>query len=919
MNLKKLNWLATLVVILTLALPWTAFADDIWADGDGITPVANNDMTINVCANTPTTANALIAVRRNGNANNNANNNVFQNGTNVTVTIDSYSGAFTPSLSGDTTVSLPSNWQSQSAGTMSTDTVTAVISLPATATSGNGTVRFKATGVNNANAANVQFDNMAVTWNVVSCDTTDPVVTVPAPITAEATSPTGAVVTFTATATDETAPANPAVTCSPASGSTFPIATTTVTCSATDAAGNTGSASFTVTVQDTTPPTITGTPGDISLEALGATTVVNYTNPTATDIVDGAVAVSCVPGSGSAFPVGTSTIVCAATDTRGNSASTSFSVTINDTTAPVLVVPSDITEEATGPSGAVVNYTASASDLVDGDVTPVCSPASGTTFAIGPTSVNCTATDTAGNSSSASFNVTVQDTTKPVVIVPADIVEEATGPAGAAVSFSVTASDAVGVVSLTCAPASGSTFPLGATIVNCSATDAAGNTGYGSFTVTVEDTTPPVVTVPGNITEEATGPGGAVVTFSATAVDLVDGSVPVVCVPASGSVFPLGATQVDCTATDAAGNTSEPESFAVFVVDTTPPTVTVPANIVAEATGPSGAAVTYSGESATDIVDGSVPVTCVPVSGSTFPLSTTTVTCSATDAAGNTGSNSFTVTVQDTTAPTVTVPADITAEATGPSGAAVTYSGESATDIVDGSVPVTCAPASGSTFALGTTTVTCSATDAAGNTGSNSFSVTVQDTTAPVITWVGGPASGGSYYYGSVPAAPTCTAVDLVSGNVACNVTGYSAAVGAHTMTASATDGAGNTATSTRSYTVLAWTLKGFYQPVDMNGVYNTVKGGSTVPLKFEVFAGPTELTDVSVVKSFVQTKIACNNTSPVDEIEVVSTGGTSLRYDTTGGQFIQNWKTPTGAGTCYRVTMTTQDGSSLVALFKLK
>ena len=102
-------------------------------------------------------------------------------------------------------------------------------------------------------------------------------------------------------------------------------------------------------------------------------------------------------------------------------------------------------------------------------------------------------------------------------------------------------------------------------------------------------------------------------------------------------------------------------------------------------------------------------------------------------------------------------------------------------------------------------------------------------------------------------------------------------------------------------------------------GKLNTVKGGSTVPLKFEVFAGPAELTDTTVVKSFVQTKIACDGTAPLDDIEFTTTGGTSLRYDTTGGQFIQNWQTPKSAGTCYKVTMTTQDGSLLSALFKLK
>jgi hypothetical protein len=80
---------------------------------------------------------------------------------------------------------------------------------------------------------------------------------------------------------------------------------------------------------------------------------------------------------------------------------------------------------------------------------------------------------------------------------------------------------------------------------------------------------------------------------------------------------------------------------------------------------------------------------------------------------------------------------------------------------------------------------------------------------------------------------------------------------------------------------------------VDMNGVWNTVKG-STVPLKFEVFSGSTELTNTSAVESFTQRPSAAPapQRSPT-EIEIVTTGGTSLRYDSTAGQFIQNWQTP--------------------------
>ena len=142
-------------------------------------------------------------------------------------------------------------------------------------------------------------------------------------------------------------------------------------------------------------------------------------------------------------------------------------------------------------------------------------------------------------------------------------------------------------------------------------------------------------------------------------------------------------------------------------------------------------------------------------------------------------------------------------------------------------------------------------------------------------------------------------------------------------MTVTATDLAGNEKVETRTYTVLAWTLNGFYKPVDMSGlitVWNTVKGGSTVPLKFEVFAGSTELTDISVAKSLSVAPVSCTLgwEDAIEEI-ITATGGTSLRYDWTGGQFIYNWQTPKKAGSCYRVTLVTQDNSSISALFKLK
>ena len=106
---------------------------------------------------------------------------------------------------------------------------------------------------------------------------------------------------------------------------------------------------------------------------------------------------------------------------------------------------------------------------------------------------------------------------------------------------------------MTCSPVSGSLFGLGNTGVTCSASDAAENPAQVSFTVTVQDTTAPVVTVPDDISEQATSSAGRVVNYSVTAHDVVSGSLVASCSPASGSMFVIGTTEVDCIATDAAG------------------------------------------------------------------------------------------------------------------------------------------------------------------------------------------------------------------------------------------------------------------------------------------------------------------------------------------------------------------------------
>jgi hypothetical protein len=378
----------------------------------------------------------------------------------------------------------------------------------------------------------------------------------------------------------------------------------------------------------------------------------------------------------------------------------------------------------------VVSFAVSAHDAIDGDLPVSCDRASGATFALGTTTVTCSASDESGNTGTNTFDVLVEDTTAPVFDSHQDLTAEAKKPQGANVGFALpVANDIVdGPTVVVCDAESDEVFALGLTTVTCTSTDTHGNTSTLGFTVSVVDTTAPAFPTPADLAAEATGPGGALLWYDvADATDAVDITVPVVCTPASGGLFPLSDTQVMCTATDAHNNTAT-ESFTVTVEDTTAPALTMPPNAVVEASAKAGTPVTWAEPTAEDVVDGDLDVTCTPASGSLFGMGVTAVTCSAIDAAGNEASGSFSVTVQDKTKPVVTVPQTITAEATGPdgaAGAAVTYGAVTASDLVDQFVTPACDKASGSVFPLGTTTVTCSATDDSGNITTKSFTVTI--------------------------------------------------------------------------------------------------------------------------------------------------------------------------------------------------
>lgn len=413
-----------------------------------------------------------------------------------------------------------------------------------------------------------------------------------------------------------------------------------------------------------------------------------------------------------------------------------------DEAPPSISCPAGVAVDQVDASGADATFAATVVD----NLTPADGialsylPPSGSRFAIGQTTVVATATDAAGNAASCSFPVRVRDTHPPEIACPSVMIVEATAPGGApAVYPAPVATDAESVATVTSAPESGWTFPLGTTTVTAIAVDGGGNVASCAFDVVVRDTLAPALSCSDVVAAAASSEGAAVALAPPAASDAVSGSVAVTLAPASGALFPVGATPVTATARDAAGNVATC-TFTVTVSDTAGPQVTCPGDQVAEAAGPGGAAVEFPEAVAVDAVSDTT-VTYAPARGALFPLGDTPVTATGRDGAGNEGTCSFAVRVQDTTPPSITCPADV-AVTTGGDAAPASLGEATATDAVSGVIAAQPSVPSGSSFPVGTTTVEFRATDGAGNTAICTLRVDV--TREPQRGGGGGCSTGGS-------------------------------------------------------------------------------------------------------------------------------------------------------------------------------
>jgi len=351
--------------------------------------------------------------------------------------------------------------------------------------------------------------------------------------------------------------------------------------------------------------------------------------------------------------------------------------------------------------------------------------------------------------------------------------------------------------------------------------------------------------------------------------------------------------------------------------DTTPPVIDAHDDITAEATSALGAIVGYTAPATTDDVDGTGLATCVPASGSQFALGDTTVYCDATDTAGNVAEQtSFVVHVVDTTPPTlVGMPSDMIVEGNKTGGADVSFTDPTATDIVDANPSVSCVPASGSFFALGGPhAVTCTATDASSNFSSDSFDVTVVDTTPPSLTC---PVNiSGTVGQVVVLGSPIVSDIVDASPTVGNNAP-TSFGPGTTNVTWTAEDGSGNSASCSQSVT-LKYIWLGFFQPVDNLPTVNKAKAGQGIPFKWALKdANGNYISDLSTVLSYGYGTMACNGAA-VDTIESYDTTGASgLRYDPIANQFIFTSKTDKlWAGSCKTFTLYLNDGTMHQANF---
>jgi HYR domain/Secretion system C-terminal sorting domain/Ricin-type beta-trefoil lectin domain-like len=557
------------------------------------------------------------------------------------------------------------------------------------------------------------------------------------------------------------------------SGSCFPVGQTTVTFTATDNNRNTATCAFRVTIRrptnpcdsDRTKPIIERCPLDttiyITSTSMDSCRNFQWAAPFITDNCSVPnVAVS--HPNGSCFPVGMTTVTYIATDTSRNSATCSFNITViksvdpcaGDTIKPFFErCPKDTTLYISQTSLDTCRRVLWATPLAfDNCGIPAIQSSHRTDFCFpkGTTPVTYYATDSKGLTTVCSFTVTIVrptnpcdvDTIKPILSACPTGFNVRSDSGCAVVRWSEpAATDNCGIPVLQSSHQRGACFPLGTTTVRYTATDAKGNTATCAFTITVQnpcfnDTIKPIIQKCPVSQTLTTADTCMRAYWSAPIASDNCGTVNLTSTHQSGMCFRIGTTDVVYVASDRKGNSARCV-FAITVLnpcftDTIKPRITCPSAINFTTTD-TCARLTWNIPRATDNCTSVPTVSGTHQPGSCFPIGTTTVTYTATDAKRNTGTCSFNVTVahlcaNDTIKPRISGCLDSIRLVTVDSCARATWNMPRATDNC-GIPTLTASHQSGACFPIGTTSVIFMARDSRGNTSTCAYKITVVKST----------------------------------------------------------------------------------------------------------------------------------------------------------------------------------------------
>ncbi|RZS93287.1 HYR domain-containing protein [Aquimarina brevivitae] len=674
------------------------------------------------------------------------------------------------------------------------------------------------------NSNRLTFENLTLTDNVIFTFITGqesiaPVISCPADIIQSndpgncsaivngltpTTSDNCQIVSQTWTLTGATTGNSSSIDINDASGQVFNIGVTTVTYTVNDAAGNTNSCQFTVTVNDTENPVVNCISNQTKSADLGEcfyTVVGTEFDPLSTTDNCSVASISNDFNNSNTLDgaqlIDGTVVVWTVVDTAGNSNTCSFTITIEDNEDPTIATVSAVTV-----STDLGQCSYDSTQLAPPATTDNCGVASvlasPSSLSLGENTVTWTVTDDAGNTNSSIQSVTVVDNENPT-IATVSAVTVSTDLGQCSYDSSQLAppatTDNCGAANIVASPTN---LDLGENTVTWTVTDNAGNTNNSIQTVTVVDDEDPTIATVSAVTVN-TDLGQCSYDSSQLAPPATTDNCGVASVTANPSSLSLGENTVTWTVTDNAGNTRS-SIQSVTVVDIENPTI---ATLGAITVNTDLGQCSYD---STQLVPPTTTDNCgvatVMANPSSLGLGENTVTWTVTDNAGNTRSSVQSVTVLDNENPTIATISAVTVNTD--LGQCSYDSSQLAPPVATDNCGVASVLASPSSLSLGENTVTWTVTDNAGNTNSSIQTVTVVDNENPTITTLSAVTVNtdlGQCSFDSTQLVPPTTTDNCGIASVVASPSSLS--LGENTVTWTVTDNAGNTLSSIQTVTVV--------------------------------------------------------------------------------------------------------------------